>query len=89
MRITKSLQEKIEGIFKSLEFKVRYEKGTFRSGYCILEDQRVIVINKFFPLEAKVNTLIEILRTVQPDVEKLDSSQRKLLEKLSQTELEI
>ena len=41
---------------------VRYEKGTFNSGYCILEDKQVVVINKFFTLEARINALLDILQ---------------------------
>ena len=87
MKITNSLKEKLEGIFKSLEYVIRYEKGNFNSGYCILENKNVIVINKFFPLESKVNTLIEILRQIDIDQTLLDKKQLKLIEQLNQTEL--
>lgn len=88
MKITKSLQQKLEHIFEQLDFKVRYERGNFKSGYCIIEDQNVIVINKFFPLESKVNSLVEILRNIEPDLTKLDANQVKLVRKLNQTELQ-
>ncbi len=88
LKATKSLQTKLEDIFKALEFHVRYERGTFKSGYCILEDQNVIVINKFYPLESKVNVLVNILRSIQPDLAQLEPSQAKLVRKLNQTELQ-
>lgn len=87
MKANKSLHTKIEGIFQSLNFKIRYEKGTFKSGYCILEDQKVIVINKFFPLESKISTLLEILKVIEVDASRLDPGQNKLIQKLKQTEL--
>lgn len=87
VKVTKQLQEKLEVLFKALDFKVRYEKGNFKSGYCIIEDQNVAVINKFFPLESKVNALIEILRQIEIDESRLDESQRKLLHKIRQTEI--
>ena len=43
------------------EYKVRYEKGNFKSGYCILETKKVVVINKFTPLESRINSLAEII----------------------------
>lgn len=72
-----------------LEFKVRYEKGSFKSGYCIIEEQNVVVINKFFPMESKVGALIEILRQVEVDETKLDENERKLLHKVRQTEIQL
>ena len=88
LKITKQLQRKLEDIFETLEFRVRYEKGTFRSGYCILENQNVIVVNKFYPLESKVNVLIGILRDLNPAETALAPEQVKLLRKLNQTELQ-
>ncbi len=89
MKPTKQLQEKLEALFKVLEFKVRYEKGSFKSGYCIIEEQNVVVINKFFPMESKVGALIEILRQVEVDETKLDVIERKLLHKVRQTEIQL
>ena len=43
------------------DYKVRYEKGNFKSGYCILETKKVVVINKFTPLESRINSLTEII----------------------------
>lgn len=72
---------------KVLDFKVRYEKGNFKSGYCIIEEQNVAVINKFFPMESKVAALVEILRSIEVDEARLDETQRKLLHKVRQTEI--
>lgn len=89
MKVTKALQTKLEDIFKALNFKVRYERGSFKSGYCLIEQQNVIVINKFFPMESKVNTLMEILRSLEElDTSELTPNQLKMLSKIRQTELE-
>ena len=88
MKATKSLHSKLENLFAALDFKIRYERGTFRSGHCLLEDQNVIVINKFYPLESKVNALVEILRQIKPDPSQLDPNQKKFLAKLNQTEMQ-
>ena len=89
MKLNKALQDKLEEIFKALEYKVRYEKGNFKSGYCLIEDQNIVVVNKFFPVESKVNTLMEILRSIEVDSSLLDASQQKLLVKINQTELQL
>ncbi len=89
MKVSKQLLEKLENIFKVLDFRVRYEKGSFKSGYCIIEDQKVVVINKFFPLESKVNVLTEILRGLEFEPSLLDESQRKLVQKIKQTQIQL
>ena len=87
MKVTKHLQTKLEDVFKALNYSVRYERGSFKSGHCLIEERNVIVINKFYPLESKVNALVEILRTINPDLSALDPAQAKLVRKLNQTEL--
>lgn len=87
MKPTKSLLAKLENLLETLEYKIRYERGNFKSGYCLLDEQNVIVINKFYPIESKVKALTEILQKVQPDLGKLDSAQQKFLQKINQTEI--
>lgn len=59
--------KRLETLFKELEYTVRYEKGNFQSGYCIVEDRRIAVINKFYDVEGRINVLLDIL--AQQDVE--------------------
>lgn len=59
---------------------MRYEKGNFQSGYCMVEQRKVAVINKFFDTESRVNTLIDILKTVALDEAAMDEKNRKLLQ---------
>ena len=81
-KYTKTTLQKLEHIFEQLEYKVRYEKGNFHSGYCIVEDRKIVVINKFFDLEGRVSTLIDILRNLEFDHGQLEESAQKLLHKL-------
>jgi len=64
IKFTKTTLEKVEAIFKQLGYKVRYEKGNFASGYCVLEHQKVVVVNKFFDLQGRIETLKDILSTI-------------------------
>jgi hypothetical protein len=61
MKYTQSTLEKIEKILDEAEYVLRYERGTFQSGYCILEQRKVVVLNKFLQLEGRINTLIDII----------------------------
>lgn len=67
MKFTKSNLEKLEDIFVTLFYKVRYEKGNFNAGYCIVQDKKVVVINKFYDTEARINVLLDILSTLNVD----------------------
>ena len=64
LRFSKSNLDKLELLFKELDYVVRYEKGTFNSGYCIVEDKKIIIINKFFDTEGRINVLLDILSNV-------------------------
>lgn len=60
-KYTRSMLKKIEEIFHELSFRIRYEKGNFQSGYCIVDQKDIIVINKFFDSDGRAQVLIEIL----------------------------
>lgn len=62
---------KIENLFKEAGYVIRYEKGNFKAGYCILENKKVVVINKYYTLEAKINALMEILNQLNIEAEML------------------
>lgn len=64
MKYSKSNLAKLEQIFDEQGYKVRYEKGNFQSGYCVVVDQKVVVINKFYDTEARVGCLLDILSTI-------------------------
>jgi hypothetical protein len=61
MKYTQTTLEKIEKILDEAEYVLRYERGTFQSGYCILEQRKVVVLNKFLQTEGRINTLIDII----------------------------
>ena len=61
MKITRNTLQRLVDELKSYNYTVRYEKGHFQSGYCILEDRKVVVINKFFDLRARIESLDLIL----------------------------
>ncbi|MDB5226137.1 MAG: hypothetical protein JWN78_330 [Bacteroidota bacterium] len=79
----------LESIFKENHYVIRYEKGRFQSGYCILQDKKVVIVNKFFETEARINALIDILQQIEVDPAVLDDKQKKLFEQLSQQKMEL
>ena len=61
IKYTKHNLIRLEELFKELRITIRYEKGNFQSGYCIVFGKNIVIINKFFDTEARINTLLEIL----------------------------
>jgi len=57
------LQKLIDRL-KEFEYTVRFEKGNFKTGYCILENRKIIVVNKFHNTEARIDNLRTILSIV-------------------------
>lgn len=73
--ITQYNLDKIENLLSELGFKVRYEKGNFKTGACIIQNSKVIVVNKFSNLEIKINSLILILREFELRKEDFEEKQ--------------
>ena len=85
---TQHTLEKLESLLKSLGFKLRYEKGNFKTGACVLEQSRVIIVNKFSNLENKILSLADLLQNTETDDTLLDEKQKAFLYLLKQTKLE-
>ena len=71
------------------EYILRYEKGNFKSGYCILQDNKVAIVNKYFSLEGKINCLIDIIKSIEIEASSLSGKNQKMLLELRQTELHL
>jgi hypothetical protein len=89
MKLTQTTLDKLEDILGESEFVVRYERGNFQSGWCLLEAKRIVVLNKFLNLEARINTLLELIPVLNIQFDKLTHESQKLyteVQKLSLTE---
>ena len=71
IKYTKHNLNKLEDIFTELKITVRYEKGNFQSGYCMVFGKNIVIVNKFFDVEARINTLLEILDQAKFDPKQL------------------
>jgi hypothetical protein len=59
---------------------VRYERGTFQSGWCLLEAKKIVVLNKFLNTEGRINTLLELIPQLNIEYDKLTLESQKLYE---------
>lgn len=51
----------LEETAKRLGFRVRYEKGTFIGGDCRVRQDKMLLVNKFLPIEGKIATIARTL----------------------------
>ncbi len=82
MKYTKTTLDKLEDILGESGYITRYERGTFQSGWCLLEQKRIVVLNKFLDVEGRINILLELIPSVNIDFDKLTLESQKLYEEV-------
>lgn len=88
VKYTKQFLSRLEDLMSETDYILRYEKGTFQSGYCILRDTKVAIINKYYSIDGKINSLIEIIRSIELDKSKLSEKNDSLFLEITQTQLQ-
>jgi hypothetical protein len=83
MKYTQATLDKLEKIVEEAGYVIRYERGTFQSGYCILEQKKVVVLNKFLQTEGRINTLIDLIPQLDVQVDLLSDESKKLFTDIS------
>jgi hypothetical protein len=86
MKFTQNTLDKIEKIVEDSGYIIRYERGTFQSGYCILQEKRVVVLNKFLQTEGRINTLIDLIPQLDVNFDALTLESQKLYTELTELE---
>jgi hypothetical protein len=78
MKYNQSSLDKLEKIVEEAGYVIRYERGTFQSGYCILEQKKVAVLNKFLQTEGRINILIDLIPQLNIQLNLLSEESKKL-----------
>ena len=81
--------EKLEILLRSAGYKVRYEKGNFKTNACMLLSSKIIVVNKFSNLESKIHAIAELIRELELDFNLLDDKQITFVQQIKQTRLQL
>jgi len=89
LTLTTHTLEKLETLLRSAGYKVRYEKGNFKTGACMLLSSKVIVVNKFSNLESKIHAIVELIRELELDYNLLDEKQITFAQQIKQTRLQL
>ncbi|TAD99357.1 MAG: hypothetical protein EAZ97_08970 [Bacteroidetes bacterium] len=72
MKYTIQTLKKLENQISESGFHLRYEKGSFKAGYCVLKQTKIVIVNQFATLEGKINCLQEIIKIWEESKEILD-----------------
>ena len=72
----------LRSIANQLGASVRFEKGDFKGGYCLLKESKVIVINKNANLQRKAMILSAALKELGVDDIYLNPKLRELIEEM-------
>lgn len=78
MKYTQTTLDKLEAIPEQAGYVLRYERGSFQSGYCILEERKVVVLNKFLQTEGRINTLMDLIPQLDIKTELLTDESKKI-----------
>lgn len=78
MKYNQTSLQKLERLLTEAGYILRYERGNFQSGYCILEEKKVVVLNKFLQTEGKVQTLTDLIPLVNLNIDKLTDESQKI-----------
>ncbi|MGB5893314.1 MAG: hypothetical protein WBG58_03985 [Ignavibacteriaceae bacterium] len=75
----------LKALAEQLGAGVRFEKGDFKGGYCILKESKVIVINKMTNLQRKVMILSAALKELGVDKIYLTPKIREIIDEMAET----
>lgn len=65
--------------------KVRFERGDFKGGYCIVKEDKVIVINRLSSLQKKVIILAAALKELGIEDVYLPPKLREVIEEMDES----
>jgi hypothetical protein len=89
LSLTPHTLEKLEILLRTAGYKVRYEKGNFKTGACLLQNSKIIVVNKFSNVESCILSITKLVRELEFDLNLLDDKQAALVQQLKQTNLQL
>jgi hypothetical protein len=87
IKYTNQFLTKLEDLIAESDYILRYEKGNFKSGYCLLKEQKIMIVNKFFTVEGKINALLDILKNLELDPTRFSEKSKKLYDELHAAEV--
>jgi len=85
----KAYLSKLEDLLSQGGFMVRYERGNFKSGYCILKDTKMVLVNNFLPVEGRISCLMELTQILPLEQELLSEKSKKVFIQIKNQKAEL
>ncbi|MFA6979722.1 MAG: hypothetical protein WC209_10400 [Ignavibacteriaceae bacterium] len=76
--------EELKALAAQLGATIRFEKGDFKGGYCLLKDSKVIVINKLANTQRKAIILSEALKDLGVEQIYLTPRIREIIDQMNE-----
>jgi len=74
----------LKALASQLGAEVRFEKGDFKGGYCLLKENKIIVINKMMNLQRKVMILSAALKELGIDKIYISPRMREIIDEMAE-----
>jgi len=79
IKFTQTSYDRLQELLTLAGYTIRHEKGNFKSGSCVIESGKLVVLNKFAPIEARITFLIDALQHMSIDESLLDERRLSFL----------
>ncbi|MFN3135097.1 MAG: hypothetical protein ACK44H_05940 [Candidatus Kryptonium sp.] len=79
-RKPEAILEELEKFVKGLGITLRYERGDFEGGYCVLKEQRMIVINKLANTQKQISLLSQSIVEMGIDENLMNENIKNIVE---------
>lgn len=83
MKFNEQSLRKLEAILSQSDYVIRYERGNFQSGWCLLEAKKVVVLNKFLDVEGRINTLLDLIPQINIYYDRLTIESQRLYDEVN------
>ena len=75
-----ALLEELRETVEALGYKIRYERGDFSGGSCILREERLLVVNRKYTIERKISVIARALSELGVDAIFVKPAVRELID---------
>jgi len=79
-----NLLQDLKSVAGQLGVTVRFEKGDFKGGYCLVKENKIIVLNRLATLQRKVITLAVALKELGIDEIYMPPKIREIIEEFDE-----
>lgn len=77
--------DELKQVASQLGISVRFEKGDFKGGFCIVKENKIIVINKFANTQRKATILATALKELGVDDIYINPRLREIIDEMTET----